>query len=87
MTNKRSWRRTSHAAGRPSTAECHADLIRIALSEAAPAGMTRTRLMALCELSRWQTRRGLATLRDLYAERSPATGLAKTPTARAGGRG
>ncbi|MFF3330505.1 hypothetical protein ACFYWX_13250 [Streptomyces sp. NPDC002888] len=57
-------------AKRSPTAERHADLIRTALFEVAPAGMTMTRLMASCELSRRQTRRGLSTLRDLCAERS-----------------
>ncbi|MFJ9909335.1 RacP protein [Streptomyces sp. NPDC101152] len=55
---------------RSPTAERHADLIRIALFEAAPVGMALTRLMASCELSRRQTRRRPATLRDLCAERS-----------------
>ncbi|TQK44504.1 hypothetical protein FBY35_6012 [Streptomyces sp. SLBN-118] len=45
---------------RSPAAERHADLVRIALFEVAPAGMTLTRLMASCELSRYQTRRGIA---------------------------
>ncbi|WP_436847747.1 hypothetical protein [Streptomyces avermitilis] len=56
-------------AKRSATAERHADLIRTALFEVAPAGMTLTRLRGSCGLSRWQTTRGLATLRDLCAER------------------
>lgn len=56
-------------AKRSPAAERHADLIRTALFEVAPAGMVLGRLMGACELSRWQTRRGLATLRDLCAER------------------
>ncbi|MFC4507803.1 MULTISPECIES: RacP protein [Streptomyces] len=55
---------------RSPAAERHADLVRTALFEVAPAGMTLTRLMASCELSRWQARQGLAMLRDLCAERS-----------------
>ncbi|MFJ8509376.1 RacP protein [Streptomyces avermitilis] len=54
---------------RSPTAERHADLIRTALFEVASAGMVLSRLMGACELSRWQTRRGLAVLRDLCAER------------------
>ncbi|MBT2509178.1 RacP protein [Streptomyces sp. ISL-98] len=56
-------------AKRSPAAERHADLIRTALFEVAPAGMVLGQLMGACELSRWQTRRGLATLRDLCAER------------------
>jgi hypothetical protein len=56
-------------AKRSPTAERDANLIRTALFEVAPAGMTLVRLMGSCELSRWQTRRGLATLRDPCAER------------------
>jgi hypothetical protein len=53
---------------RSPAAERHADLIRIALFEVAPAGMTLARLMASCELSRWQTRSGIAALRDVCAD-------------------
>ncbi|MFF7601537.1 RacP protein [Streptomyces mirabilis] len=56
-------------AKRSPTAERYADLIRTALFEVVPAGMTLNRLMGVCELSRWQTGRGLAMLRDLCAER------------------
>ncbi|WNZ09144.1 RacP protein [Streptomyces sp. 11x1] len=57
------------ARKRSPAAERHADLVRTALFEVAPAGMTLTRLMGSCELSRWQTRRGLGALRDMCAER------------------
>ncbi|WP_369228788.1 hypothetical protein AB5J56_00195 [Streptomyces sp. R21] len=56
-------------AKRSPAAERHADLIRTALFEVAPVGMTLGQLMGSCELSRWQTRRGLAMLRDLCAKR------------------
>lgn len=54
---------------RSPTAERHAELVLAALCEVAPAGMTLLRLAAACELSRWQTRRALAAVKDLCAER------------------
>ncbi|MFH8663085.1 hypothetical protein [Streptomyces afghaniensis] len=50
-------------------AERHAELIRIALMEAAPSGLPLRRLMAACELSEYQTRSGLTAMRDLCGER------------------
>ncbi|MFJ3804702.1 RacP protein [Streptomyces sp. NPDC090088] len=54
---------------RSPAAERHAELLRIALMEAAPAGLPLRRLMGACELSEYQTRSGLTAMRDLCAER------------------
>ncbi|WP_416960579.1 RacP protein [Streptomyces sp. Agncl-13] len=54
---------------RSPTAERHADLVRTALLKTAPAGMTLLELAAECGLSRWQTRRALAALKDACAEK------------------
>ncbi|KUN58190.1 RacP protein [Streptomyces griseorubiginosus] len=54
---------------RSPAAERHAEFIHIALMEAAPAGLPLKRLMGACELSKYQTRSGLAALRDLCGER------------------
>ncbi|MFF3558310.1 RacP protein [Streptomyces tsukubensis] len=54
---------------RSPAAERHAELIRIALLEAAPSGLPLKRLMGACELSVYQTRSGIAALRDLCGER------------------
>ena len=51
-----------------ATAERHADLVRTRLLEVAPAGLTLLELTDACGLSRWQTRRALAALRDICAE-------------------
>ncbi|WP_425834068.1 RacP protein [Streptomyces fractus] len=56
-------------SGRSPTAERHAELIRTALYKAAPAGLAIAVLMTECNLSIWQTRRALAALRDLCAEK------------------
>lgn len=53
---------------RSPTAERHADLVRTALLQAAPAGRTLLELAAACGLSRWQTRRAIAALKDLCAQ-------------------
>ncbi|MEU8852210.1 RacP protein [Streptomyces sp. NPDC048564] len=54
---------------RSPAAERHAELIRIALMEAAPSGLPLKRLMGACELSQYQTRSGLTAMRDLCGER------------------
>jgi len=54
---------------RSPTAERHAQTLRIALMEAAPAGLAFPQLMSVCELSRHQVRSGLGALRDICAER------------------
>ncbi|MEH6379052.1 RacP protein [Streptomyces sp. KLMMK] len=54
---------------RSPAAERHAELIQIALMEAAPSGLVIKRLMGACELSLYQTRSGLRALRDLSGER------------------
>ncbi|MEU7222344.1 RacP protein [Streptomyces chrestomyceticus] len=56
-------RRRSPASGR------HADSIRLALLETAPAGLKMARLMAVAELSRSQVVRGLAAYRELAGEK------------------
>ncbi|MFH9426301.1 RacP protein [Streptomyces sp. NPDC017529] len=56
-------RRRSPASGR------HADSIRLALMETAPAGLKMARLMAVAELSRSQAVRGLAAYRELAGEK------------------
>ncbi|XUL90323.1 RacP protein [Streptomyces galilaeus] len=53
---------------RSPTAERHAELVRTALLRAAPAGRTLLELAAECGLSRWQTRRAIAALKDVCAE-------------------
>ncbi|MCA1223684.1 hypothetical protein LCE31_36075, partial [Streptomyces sp. 8L] len=53
------------ARKRSPAAERHAELIQIALLEAAPSGLPFKRLMGACELSEYQTRSGLTALRDL----------------------
>lgn len=52
----------------PSAAR-HADTIRLALMEVAPAGLKKPRLMAVTELSRSQIVRGLAGYRELAGEK------------------
>ncbi|MCX5206062.1 RacP protein [Streptomyces sp. NBC_00237] len=54
---------------RSPTAERHADSLRLALMEVAPAGLKKTRLMAVTELSRSQLVRGLAAYRELAGEK------------------
>ncbi|KOG91356.1 hypothetical protein [Streptomyces varsoviensis] len=54
---------------RSPTAERNAELIRTALLKVSPAGLTIIELMTECNLSLWQTRRALAALRDLCAEK------------------
>ncbi|MFC4517762.1 MULTISPECIES: hypothetical protein [Streptomyces] len=54
---------------RSAAADRHADAIRIALMEAAPAGLTSKRLVAATELSRSQLVCGIAALKELCAER------------------
>ncbi|MFD9819415.1 RacP protein [Streptomyces violascens] len=54
---------------RSPTAARHADSIRIALMEVAPAGLKMPRLMAVTELSRSQVVRGLAAYRELAGEK------------------
>ncbi|MGK5693251.1 hypothetical protein ACSNOJ_10155 [Streptomyces sp. URMC 128] len=54
---------------RSTAAERHAELIRIALMEAAPSGLPLRRLMGACELSEYQPRSGLTAMRDLCGER------------------
>lgn len=53
---------------RSPTAERHADLVRTALLQAAPRGMTLLELAVACGLSRWQTRRAIAALKDVCAQ-------------------
>ncbi|WP_053698057.1 hypothetical protein [Streptomyces sp. NRRL F-5755] len=53
---------------RSPVAERRAELIRTALLGVAPGGMTLMRLAGACELSRWQTRRALAALKDICAQ-------------------
>ncbi|AYG85297.1 hypothetical protein DWB77_07514 [Streptomyces hundungensis] len=57
------------ARKRSPAAERHAELIQIALLEAAPSGLPFKRLMGACELSQYQTRSGLTALRDLAAQK------------------
>jgi hypothetical protein len=54
---------------RSPTAERHAELVRTALLKTAPIGMTLLELAAECGLSRWQTRRAIAALKDSCVER------------------
>ncbi|MGW1617333.1 RacP protein [Streptomyces sp. NPDC002285] len=53
---------------RSPTAERHADLVRTALLQAAPRGMTLLELAADCGLSRWQTRRAITALKNVCAQ-------------------
>ena len=52
----------------PSSAR-HADAIRLALMETAPAGLRKPRLMVVTELSRSQIVRGLAAYHELAGEK------------------
>ncbi|MCZ4103316.1 RacP protein [Streptomyces sp. H39-C1] len=55
---------------RSPAAQRHADTVRFVLFEARPAGLTFIQLVRSSELSRHQTRSGLACLRDTITERS-----------------
>lgn len=63
-------RRTERDRRRSPTAARHADAIRTAQMEVAPAGLKKTRLMAVTELSRSQLVRGLAADRELAGEKA-----------------
>ncbi|WP_331721230.1 RacP protein [Streptomyces sp. NBC_00212] len=54
---------------RSPTAARHADAIRLALMEVAPAGLKKSRLTAVTELSRSQIVRGLAAYHELAGEK------------------
>ncbi|MFJ8636432.1 RacP protein [Streptomyces sp. NPDC093568] len=64
----RSARRERDRRRSPSSAR-HADAIRVALMEVAPAGLKKPRLMAVTELSGSQIVRGLAGYRELAGEK------------------
>ena len=62
-------RKTERDRRRSPTAGRHADSIRLALMEVAPAGLKKPRLMAVTELSGSQLVRGLAASRELAGEK------------------
>ncbi|KOU56941.1 hypothetical protein ADK57_40575 [Streptomyces sp. MMG1533] len=62
-------RTTERDRRRSPTAGRHADSIRLALMEVAPAGLKKPRLMAVTELSGSQLVRGLAAFRELAGEK------------------
>ncbi len=61
--------RTERDRRRSPTSERHADSIRLALMEVAPAGLKKVRLMAVTELSGSQMVRGLTAFRELAGEK------------------
>ncbi|WP_329282169.1 RacP protein [Streptomyces sp. NBC_01451] len=54
---------------RSPTSARHADAIRVALMETAPAGLKKPRLMMVTELSRSQVVRGLAAYHEVAGEK------------------
>ncbi|MFI6056128.1 RacP protein [Streptomyces violascens] len=62
-------RKTERDRRRSPSAARHADTIRLALMETAPAGLKKPRLMVVTELSGSQIVRGLAAYRELAGEK------------------